>query len=292
MRSAVLIYGIFAGYVFFKADSMIFLPPEASYSDTSDILKLRTAGDRQISALLLIPSEESTPNPSTFDPSISEQFPIEALEIPSEMSPDVFFEMPYVLLYSHGNAEDLGLIRPVLDILTETGAAVFAYDYQGYGTSEGRATEQGAYADIDAAYAYLTKDLAIAPERIIIHGRSVGGGPSVALAAREPVGGLILESAFISAFRTVVPFPILPFDKFHNLSKLKDVDSPVLVIHGTEDRTIPFWHGETLFEHAPEPKQFFWVEGAGHNDLVWVAGDRYVTAIQDFIEQVDTNTIP
>jgi hypothetical protein len=178
------------------------------------------------------------------------------------------------------------MIRPILETLTTTGAAVFAYDYQGYGTSDGHPSEQGAYADINAAYTYLTEELAIAPERIIIHGRSVGGGPSVDLASREPVGGLIIESSFTSAFRTVLPIPLLPFDKFHNLSKLEQVDCPVLIIHGTEDRTIPLWHGERLFERAPEPKTFFPVAGAGHNDLVDVAGDRYVQAIQEFIDQL------
>ncbi|MEM9451534.1 MAG: alpha/beta hydrolase [Cyanobacteria bacterium P01_E01_bin.6] len=277
VRSSLLIYGIFAAYVFFRADSMIFVPPESSYADTPDILKIPTTGDRHLSALMIAPETMSFS-----DLTDSEQGTINV--------PNISPEMPYVLLYSHGNAEDLGLIRPVLDTLTQAGVVVFAYDYQGYGTSDGQASEQGAYADIDAAYQYLTEERGVVPERIILHGRSVGGGPSVDLAAREPVAGLILESTFTTAFRTVIPFPILPFDKFHNLRKVDDIGCPVLIIHGTADQTIPLWHGETLFEHALAPKEALWIEGAGHNDLVWVAGDRYINTIKRFIDQLDTTT--
>jgi fermentation-respiration switch protein FrsA (DUF1100 family) len=271
VRSSLLIYGLFAGYVFFRADSMIFVPPASSYADTPDLLKIPTVGDRQLTALMLNSVDaqgKTTPQ--------SEQ---------SE-SDTTLPEHSLVLLYSHGNAEDLGMIRPVLERLTQTGAAVFAYDYQGYGTSEGEPTERGAYADIAAAYTYLTETLNIAPDRVILHGRSVGGGPSVDLATRKPIAGLILESTFTSAFRTVIPFPFLPFDKFPNLSNIDAVDCPVLIIHGTADRTVPPWHGETLLSRAPEPKSALWVDGAGHNDLVWVAGDRYIDAIETFINQL------
>jgi fermentation-respiration switch protein FrsA (DUF1100 family) len=106
------------------------------------------------------------------------------------------------------------------------------------------------------------------------------------------LAGLILESSFTSAFRVVLPIPILPFDKFPNLDKISQVNCPVLVIHGTADETISLSHGKRLFAAAPEPKRSFWVEGAGHNDLFWVAGEQYGEALQDFAQLVATAQSP
>ncbi|MEM8637316.1 MAG: alpha/beta hydrolase [Cyanobacteria bacterium P01_G01_bin.54] len=252
VRSLLFIYSSFALYVFFFADRMLFLPQPPSYPDTEQILKIPVTETEQISARHL-------PNP----------------------------DATYTLLYSHGNAEDLGDIDPILQILQGAGFNVFAYDYRGYGTSDGRPSERHTYADIAAAYRYLTQERNVPPDKIILFGRSVGGGPTLDLAAKEPVAGVILESTFTQAFRVVVPFPLLPFDKFYNRAKLPKIDCPVLIIHGTEDITIPFKHGQQLFEAALPPKTAYWVEGATHNDLVWVAGVEYPQMIQAFSEQLE-----
>ena len=251
IRSILFVYTFFALYVFFRADSMIFLPPTASYQDTQDILKLPVTDNEQISALYL-------PNP----------------------------DATYTLLYIHGNAEDLGDIRPRLENLQSWGFSVFAYDYRGYGTSDGRPGERNAYEDVDVAYTYLTQQLNIPANKIIVYGRSVGGGSATALASQQPVAGLILESAFTSAFRVVAPFPLLPFDKFSNLPKLKNVRCPVLVMHGQADEIIPFRHGQTLYEAASDPKAFLWVPEAGHNDFAIVSGDRLRQALVSFQQLV------
>ena len=112
------------------------------------------------------------------------------------------------------------------------GFSVFAYDYHGYGTSGGKATEQNAYEDIDAAYNYLTQVLKVPPDRIIAHGRSLGGAVAIDLASRKPLGGLVVESSFVSAFRVVTGYRIFPFDKFRNADKIRQVRCPVLIIHG------------------------------------------------------------
>jgi hypothetical protein len=103
------------------------------------------------------------------------------------------------------------------------------------------------------------------------------------LASRKKVAGLILESPFITAFRVVTTIPLMPFDKFRNIDRIKTVNCPVLVIHGKADKIIPFWHGEKLFEAANEPKFKLWVDGAGHNDLVMVADNSYWDAIKHFM---------
>ncbi|AFZ56431.1 alpha/beta hydrolase [Anabaena cylindrica FACHB-243] len=254
LKSLILIYVLFAVYVYFRADNMIFLPQPSSYEDTKDIIKLKTREKQQISAVYL-PNNQAK----------------------------------YTILYAHGNAEDLGDIKGTLKKLRDLGFNIFAYDYRGYGTSEGTPTENHAYQDIETAYNYLIEDLKIKPEKIIVFGRSVGGGSAVDLAVRKPVAGLILESAFTSAFRFVVPFPVLPFDKFTNLDKIKKVKSPVLVIHGKSDEIIPFTHGEKLFAAVNSPKLYLWVETANHNNVISVAGENYGKSLREFTDLILKN---
>ncbi len=254
IRSAALIYLFFAAFVYFKADSMIFLPQPSSYQDTQEIIKLKSPDGVKLSALHLT-------NPVA----------------------------KYTILYAHGNAEDLGDIRQVLENLSKLGFNVFAYDYRGYGTSQGTPSEQNAYKDIDTAYNHLTQVLNVAPQYIIVYGRSVGGGSAVDLAARKQIAGLILESTFTSTFRVKVPFPILPFDRFSNIDKMDDIKSPVLIMHGKEDNVIPFWHSQQLYERVPSPKLSLWVEGASHNDFTNVAGNRYGKILQEFVRLIESN---
>lgn len=251
LRSIIFIYAFLCFYAVFFSERMIFQPPAASYQDTSEIIKLSSANGMKISAVYF-------PNP----------------------------QAQYTILYSHGNAEDFGNISSVLQDIRDSGFAVFAYDYQGYGTSQGTTSEYNVYRDIEAAYGYLTEQLRVPPKQIIVYGRSVGGGPTIDLASRQSVGALVVESSFVSAFRVLTRIPLLPFDKFVNIDKIGKVRSPVLVIHGKADEVVPFWHGEQLFAAAKEPKLNFWVDRAGHNDLMDVAGDRYATTLRDFAKML------
>ncbi len=193
------------------------------------------------------------------------------------------------ILYSHGNAEDLGIIKPKLSEIRTLGFNVLAYDYQGYGTSTGKPTESHTDQDIDSAYNYLTQRLKISPETIILFGRSVGSGPTLDLAVRKPVAGVILESAFTSAFRVVLPFPILPFDKFNNLDKIKQIKCPVLVMHGQMDSVVPFSHGEKLFAATPKAKLSLWIKDGDHNDFTEKAGTNYNRILRKFVSLVAAN---
>lgn len=256
MRSLFFIYACLCIYAYFFTDRIIFLPQPSSYEDSNRILKLTTKDGAKISAVYL-------PNP----------------------------QAKFTILYSHGNAEDLGDIQFVLEELRNLGFAVFSYDYRGYGTSQGKPTETTTYKDIDAAYNYLTQQLGVNPKKIILYGRSVGGGPSVDLASRKPVGGLILENTFVSTFRVATQITIVPFDKFNNIAKIKKVRSPILIMYGKADRVIPFWHGEKLFATANEPKRVLVSETAGHNDFREVAGKKYDRALQEFTQLISQQGI-
>lgn len=251
IRSIVFIYACVGLFAYFFSDRMIFLPQPSTYQDNNQILKLTTKDGVKISAVYL-------PNP----------------------------QAKFTILYSHGNAEDLGDNFLILKELRNLGFAVVAYDYRGYGTSQGKPTEKAAYKDIDAAYDYLTQKLGVSPQRIILYGRSVGGGPSVDLASRKPVGGLILENTFVSTFRVVTRITLFPFDKFNNIEKIKKVHSPVLVMYGKADKVIAFWHGEKLFATANEPKRVLVIETAGHDDFREVAGKKYDRALQEFTQLI------
>jgi fermentation-respiration switch protein FrsA (DUF1100 family) len=168
--------------------------------------------------------------------------------------------------------------------LRDAGFSVFAAEYPGYGVSGGHPSESSLYAAARAAREYLRGVLNISAERTVIYGRSLGGGPAVQMATEEAVGGLILQSSFTSVYRVVTRRRMLPFDYFENARKLPQVSSPVLVLHGENDEVIPFAHARDLFAVANEPKRFFSVPGAGHNDFLTVAGPRYWEALREFSE--------
>jgi fermentation-respiration switch protein FrsA (DUF1100 family) len=246
--SLLEIYVIIVLYVYFVAsDGMIFPERRSGYPDGPNILKIQTSDGGRISAVYL-------PNTNA------------ALTI----------------LHSHGNAEDLGDIRPILEMFHDAGFAVFSYDYRGYGTSEGKASAKNARRDAEAAYRYLVDILHVSPDRIIVHGRSVGAALALHVAAKEPLAGVILESPFVSAFQVLTVIRVSPLDKFRNIDVIRTIHRPVLIIHGTDDMTIPFWHGQRLFEAANEPKSCLWVNGAAHDDVSWVGGQQYWDAIRSF----------
>lgn len=257
LLAVALLYIGLALIVRFSSESLIFLPHPASYKDNADILKITSANGSRISALYL-------PNPSA----------------------------KFTVLVSHGNAEDLGDDRYWLEDLREAGFSVLAYDYQGYGTSQGRPGEKVLYEDEAAAYDFLTTHLKVPPGSIIILGRSVGSGPAVHLAARKPAAGLVLQSPFLSAYRVFTRIPLLPLDRFPNYKDIRRVSCPVLIVHGTRDTVISPWHGRKLYELANQPKQFLWVEGAGHNDLELVAAKKYLEAIKGFASSLPNRAAP
>jgi len=229
----------------FLSDGMIFLPHPSSYADAPDIVKVTTSSGKRISAAYL-------PNPAA----------------------------RFTLLVSHGNAEDLGDDHGWLQELQRTGFSVFAFDYEGYGTSEGKPGEAAAYEDESAAYGYLTETLHVSPDRIVIFGRSVGTGPASWLAARKPAAGLVLQSPFVSAFRVLTRIPLLPFDKFPNGRNIRNVHCPVLIMHSHGDSVIPFWHGQKMFDLAHEPKKSYWAANADHNEMDLLPG--YYEALRHF----------
>ncbi|HWR15090.1 MAG TPA: alpha/beta hydrolase [Terriglobales bacterium] len=243
------------------SDRLIFQPQPSSYADEG------------LSANL-----SRLPEPGHFMHIISGGERISALYLPNSKA-------RFTLLFSHGNAEDIGDDLPLMQLFREAGFSVFAYDYRGYGTSTGRPSEKAVYEDAEAAYDFLTRKLGVSPDHVIAMGRSVGCAPAIHLAANRPVRALIAEAPFTSAFRVLTRVPLLPWDKFNNVRTIRKVHVPVLIIHGRNDEVISFWHGEKVFRAANEPKRFVPIERARHNDVMFVAGPMYFQVLADFANQ-------
>ena len=193
------------------------------------------------------------------------------------------------LLISHGNAGNISHRSELMRRLLRTGFNVLMYDYRGYGKSEGSPNEEGVYKDGRAAFDYVLTLHGVDPKRIVLWGTSLGGAVAVDVATKRPAAALILESAFSSArdlARSVYPFFPARFflrSQFNSIDKIRNITIPVLSMHGNRDAIIPFALGRKLFDAANEPKQFYEIQGADHNDTYIVGGDEYLEQARTFV---------
>jgi fermentation-respiration switch protein FrsA (DUF1100 family) len=213
-----------------------------------------------------------------------------------------FFPRPdplAALLFCHGNAGNVSHRLENVYHLLQTGFQVLLFDYRGYGHSSGQPSEEGLYRDAAAAWAYLVarQDTAGAP--YLIFGRSLGGAVAVELAisveacGHDMGAGLVIESTFTSIHtlaRLVFPFPLpdIPV-KYDSLSKIGQLRLPLLAIHGEKDDLIPLSDGRELFEAAPEPKAWYPIPGAGHNDTYIAGGQPYFQRLAAFAEELSSD---
>ena len=174
--------------------------------------------------------------------------------------------------------------------------SVFIFDYRGYGRSDGSPSEQGMYLDAEAALEYLGKRQGAGGDNGLVYfGRSLGGAVAVEMATRHQPKALILESPFTSvgamARRThpllssFLPVGAVVRSKFDSLSKIGSVQSPVMVMHGDRDEIVPLDMGRQLFDAANEPKRFYTIENAGHNDTYLAGGNAYFDALASFLDE-------
>lgn len=199
------------------------------------------------------------------------------------------------LLYLHGNGSNIGSNVNHAARFQRMGLSVLLIDYRGYGLSEGSfPSEAQVYADADAAWAFLTQSLGQRPEDSFIYGHSLGGAIAINLALQHPkAAGLIVQGSFTSmqdmTYRTTpfgfLPIPLLLNQRFNSISKVSQLQMPVLFVHGTADTEVPADMSEQLYTAAPEPKSLWLVPEAGHNGLGETAGLAFFQVIGKFIEQ-------
>jgi fermentation-respiration switch protein FrsA (DUF1100 family) len=202
------------------------------------------------------------------------------------------------LIICHGNAGNLSEFgRPAHYAgLRQLGLNLLAFDYRGYGESEGVPTEGGLYRDAQAAYRYLRETLAIPPERIIVFGHSLGSAVAIDLVSRAAVAGLIVEGALTSAIhRGQELYPYIPVrwiaaSRYASIEKISKVTVPKLFLHAKGDEVIPLAHGRRLYEAAPPPKTFVQLDG-GHGDTFDLDSLNYFGSIRRFIENLPPRSI-
>ncbi len=193
------------------------------------------------------------------------------------------------MLWFHGNAGNITHRLENIRQLEPLNLNIFIFDYRGFGKSEGHPEEAGLYLDSQAAYDALMRSKKIAPETLFLFGRSLGGVCALEVAARHPVAGVILESVFTSAqdmAKTI--FPILPLgwaieSRFDARKRVAELEIPKLFLHGSRDEIVPYRLGRKLYEAAAEPKEFYEIQGAGHNDTFIVGGQPYFDRLHRFI---------
>lgn len=191
-------------------------------------------------------------------------------------------------LIFHGNAGNICHRLHYYETWLELGVSVFAFDYRGYGQSEGTPSEDGTYLDGQAAYAWL-RQRGFAPQDIILLGKSLGGGIASETALREKVGGLILQNTFSS-----IPdigselFPFLPVRligsiRYETVKKLPRIHVPVMIMHSRSDDLIRFTHAQRNLAAANEPKMFWEIYGS-HNGTLEADPVRYIEGLETFLK--------
>jgi fermentation-respiration switch protein FrsA (DUF1100 family) len=241
--------------------------------------------------LIYHPSPVSVPAPTSdiqdIDLASADGTRIHAWWYPAKESKDV-------LLYCHGNAGNLSHRGPTIIKLSKIlNTSVLIFDYPGYGKSEGKVSEKGCFDAADAAYQWLTETQKAPSERILLFGASLGGGVATDLAARKDHRALVLVKTFTSLpdvasdlyWWLPAPTRLLMSNQMNSLAKIKNVQRPVFIAHGTKDNLIPFSHGKRLFDAANAPKHFYEMDGAGHNDGL---SEEFFNAVKEFL-RVNSN---
>ena len=195
------------------------------------------------------------------------------------------------VLFCHGNGGNMTHRLDTINILNELGLNCFIFDYRGYGSSEGKPTEQGTYLDAEAAYRWLAENKRTAPDNIILFGRSLGGSIAAYLATKVETRGLIVESSFTSyvdigrKFYPYMPIRLAATYSYKTIDYIQQVHCPVMIIHSRNDEVIPFEFGLRLYDTANEPKEFVEIFGT-HNDGFLFSGQTYRKAWANWLDFV------
>jgi uncharacterized protein len=198
-----------------------------------------------------------------------------------------------LVLFFHGNAGNISHRVENLELLHRLGVSVFIVSYRGYGRSEGRASEEGTYRDARGALNWLRSD-GWETSQMVYFGRSLGAAVAVQLALEAPPAGLILETPFTSIaamgrHHNPILYLLLGWTlnaRYDSLAKIEHIRAPLLIFQGDRDTIAPEEMARRLFAQANEPKTFFLIPGAGHNDTYVKGGARYWKEWERFLDEL------
>lgn len=191
-----------------------------------------------------------------------------------------------VFLFCHGNAGNISYNSENIANLELTGRSYLLFDYPGYGKSDGRPSERGLYQSGQAAYDFLI-DQGYRPDQIILSGQSLGVAVCFDIAARNEVRSVIGESGFLSTREVAkdmvgAVLALLIPDEFRNTQLIKEIDEPLLLIHGTDDQTLSSRHSKTMYELAHDPKYLLILEGLDHNEFIMTKDSDLYRNLEQF----------
>ena len=206
---------------------------------------------------------------------------------PTETAPQ------HCILFSHGRTGNISSFKTqLLEFVRTHQVAVFAYDYRGYGKSQGRPSEDGLYLDADAASDWLCDRVDLQPSEIIVMGRSLGAAVAIDLASKDGAKALIVESGFTSLAdvvrrhsRGLLSGKRLKA-KYDSHDKIGCYQGPILISHGIDDRLIPFHHGVKLAEAATSKTTYFVQVAGGHKPQ---PSPEYDQQLSDFFNHLTDN---
>lgn len=192
------------------------------------------------------------------------------------------------VVFCHGNAGNVEVRLPAARVLVEMGLSVLLFDYRGYGASEGSPTEEGTYLDAVAAYDWLVDRGGVPPERIAAYGESLGGAVAIELACRRPLAAVVTEAAFTSlpdvaarAYRWL-PARLLCRFRYDSEAKVRELATPLLVVHSPGDRLVPYSHAERLVAAARNATGPLATAG-GHEDGGFLQRGEWVAEMRAFL---------
>jgi fermentation-respiration switch protein FrsA (DUF1100 family) len=192
----------------------------------------------------------------------------------------------------NGNAGNRSFRVPLAAALSQRGHAVLLFDYRGYGGNRGRPSERGLLADARAARAYLASRTDVDQERVAYFGESLGAAVALAAAVEQPPAALILRSPFSSLTAVgryhypFLPVRLLLSDRYPSITRIPQLDCPLLVIAGESDSIVPFSQSRELYDAAPAGrKRFVALPGTDHNDYDLLAGRTLIDETMKFLSQ-------
>lgn len=208
-----------------------------------------------------------------------------------------------LIIYFHGNAGDRSTRGAWYELFREAEWDVLAYDYHGYGDSDGKISEAAIQADCRAIWQVAVEELGYSSDRIVVMGTSLGGAAAIYTASRQchegpPPAGLITVATFSSMVEAAsfhypwVPVRLVLADRFPSIDRMVRVSCPILMLHGDADRVVPQSLGADLFAAAPDhsasgiPKRWVNLRGFGHNRLPVEAAGQLRQELKAFTQKV------
>ena len=193
------------------------------------------------------------------------------------------------IVYFHGNAGKLENRIHKLNHFKDLDVNFLIIAWRGFSSNKGKPSEKGLYIDANSSISWLKK-LGLTEKDIILYGESLGTGVATEIAQSNNYAGLVLETPFTSMveaaknFYPYIPVSILLKDKYDNQNKIKNINTPVLVMHGEVDQIVPFWMGKKIYEIANQPKYSYFTK---FDDHMMEYDEKLVSALKTFIKSLN-----